>query len=187
MSVKLSAVALDRLPKGVAAPGYDRAALSPGIVHIGVGNFHRAHQAVYLDDLFASGRDHDWAIIGAGVREYDVDMRAKLAAQDWLTTVVEQEAHATNVRVTGSMIDFIKPFDVAAMLDALSRPAIRIVSLTVTEGGYCIDPATQKFDPRHPEIAYDAAHFDAPKSAFGLIAAGLKRRRQAGVAPFTVM
>ncbi len=187
MSVRLSAAALGRLPKGVAAPGYDRADLSPGIVHIGVGNFHRAHQAVYLDDLFASGRDHDWAIIGAGVREYDIDMRAKLAAQDWLTTVVEQEAQATTVRVTGPMIDFVKPFDVAAMLEMLSRPAIRIVSLTVTEGGYCIDPATQKFDPRHPEIAYDAAHFDAPKSAFGLIAAGLKRRRQAGVAPFTVM
>ena len=177
MSVKLSAAALGRLPKGVAAPGYDRADLSPGIVHIGVGNFHRAHQAVYLDDLFASGRDHDWAIIGAGVREYDIDMRAKLGAQDWLTTVVEQEAQATKVRVTGPMIDFVKPFDVAAMLETLSRPAIRIVSLTVTEGGYCIDPATQKFDPRHPEIAYDAAHFDAPKSAFGLIAAGLKRRR----------
>ena len=187
MSVKLSAVALGRLPKGVAAPGYDRAKLSPGIVHIGVGNFHRAHQAVYLDDLFASGRDHDWAIVGAGVREYDADMRAKLAAQDWLTTVVEQEANATSVRVTGPMIDFIKPFDVEAMLGMLARPAIRIVSLTVTEGGYCIDPATQAFDPRHPEIAYDAAHFAAPRSAFGLIAAGLKRRRAAGVAPFTVM
>jgi mannitol 2-dehydrogenase len=187
MSVKLSAAALGRLPKGVAAPGYDRADLRAGIVHIGVGNFHRAHQAVYLDDLFASGRDHDWAIIGAGVREYDIDMRAKLAAQDYLTTVVEQEAQATTVRVTGSMIDFVKPFDVAAMLEVLSRPSIRIVSLTVTEGGYCIDPATQTFDPRHPEIAYDAAHFDAPKSAFGLIAAGLKRRRKAGVAPFTVM
>ena len=119
MSVKLSAAALGRLPKGVAAPRYDRAGLSPGIVHIGVGNFHRAHQAVYLDDLFASGRDHDWAIIGAGVREYDIEMRAKLAAQDWLTTVVEQESHATNVRVTGSMIDFVKPFDVAAMLGML--------------------------------------------------------------------
>jgi mannitol 2-dehydrogenase len=187
MSVKLSAATLGRLPKGVAAPRYDRAGLRGGMVHIGVGNFHRAHQAVYLDDLFASGRDHDWAIIGAGVREYDIDMRAKLAAQDYLTTVVEQEAQATTVRVTGPMIDFIKPFDVAAMLEVLSRPSIRIVSLTVTEGGYCIDPATQKFDPRHPEIAYDAAHFDAPKSAFGLIAAGLKRRRAAGVAPFTVM
>ena len=187
MSVKLSAAALGRLPKGVAAPGYNRAGLRAGVVHIGVGNFHRAHQAVYLDDLFATGRDHDWAIVGAGVREYDIDMRAKLAAQDYLTTVVEQEAQATTVRVTGSMIDFVKPFDVAAMLEVLSRPSIRIVSLTVTEGGYCIDPATQTFDPRHPEIAYDAAHFDAPKSAFGLIAAGLKRRRKAGVAPFTVM
>jgi len=187
MSVKLSAAALDRLPKGVGAPGYDRAKLSPGILHIGVGNFHRAHQAVYLDDLFASGRDHDWAIVGAGVRAYDADMRAKLAAQDWLTTVVEQEANATTVRVTGPMIDFLEPFDVVATLDALARPAIRIVSLTVTEGGYCIDPATQRFDPRHPEIAYDAAHFDAPKSAFGLIAAGLRRRRAAGIAPFTVM
>jgi mannitol 2-dehydrogenase len=186
MSVKLSAATLGRLPEGVAAPGYNRADLSPGIVHFGVGNFHRAHQAVYLDDLFASGRDHDWAIVGAGVREYDVDMRAKLAAQDYLTTVVEQEAHASTVRVTGSMIDFVKPFDVAALLAVLSRPAIRIVSLTVTEGGYCIDPATQKFDPRHPEIAHDGAHFEAPKSAFGLIAAGLKSRRQAGVAPFTV-
>jgi len=187
MSVKLSAAALRHLPKGVAAPGYDRAGLRPGILHIGVGNFHRAHQAVYLDDLFAAGRDHDWAIVGAGVREYDTDMRAKLAAQDYLTTVVEQEAHASTVRVTGPMIDFIKPFDVATMLATLARPEIRIVSLTVTEGGYCIDPATQRFDPRHPEIAYDAAHFDAPKSAFGLIAAGLKRRRAAGIAPFTVM
>ena len=187
MSIKLSASTLSRIPKGVGVPGYDRAKLSPGIIHFGVGNFHRAHQAVYLDDLFAAGRDHDWAIVGAGVREYDIDMRAKLGAQDWLTTVVQQEAHATSVRVTGSMIDFVKPFDVEAMLAALSRPQIRIVSLTVTEGGYCIDPATQKFDPRHPEIAYDAAHFDAPKSAFGLIAAGLKRRRAAGVAPFTVM
>ena len=79
MSVKLSAATLGQMPKGVAVPGYNRANLSPGIVHIGVGNFHRAHQAVYLDDLFASGRDHDWAIVGAGVREYDIDMRAKLA------------------------------------------------------------------------------------------------------------
>jgi mannitol 2-dehydrogenase len=186
MSVKLSAATLGKMPKGVAVPGYNRADLSPGIVHFGVGNFHRAHQAVYLDDLFATGRDHDWAIVGAGVREYDIGMRDKLAAQDYLTTVVEQEAHASTVRVTGSMIDFVKPFDVAALLDMLSRPAIRIVTLTVTEGGYCIDPATQKFDPRLPEIAYDGAHFDAPKSAFGLIAAGLKRRRGAGVAPFTV-
>jgi mannitol 2-dehydrogenase len=187
MSVKLSAAALARLPAGVAAPKYRRSDLSAGIVHIGVGNFHRAHQAVYLDDLFNVGRDHDWAIIGSGVRDPDVAVREKLKAQDWLTTVVEQEAETTNVRVTGPMIDFVTPYDAEALLDTLSRPNIRIVSLTVTEGGYYISPATQHFDPTHPDIAFDAKHAEAPKTAFGLIAAGLKRRRAAGVAPFTVM
>jgi hypothetical protein len=162
-------------------------ALISGIVHIGVGKFHRAHQAVYLDDLFNAGVDRDWAIIGAGVREADVDMRAKLAVQDWLTTVVEQETSVSTARVTGAMIDFVKPFDVEAMLDMLARPQFRIVSLTVTEGGYYISPATQWFDPAHPDIVQDAHNPDAPKTAFGLIAAGLKRRRTADVAPFTVM
>ena len=187
MTVKLSAAALARLPAGVAAPKYRRSDLSAGIVHIGVGNFHRAHQAVYLDDLFNAGRDHDWAIIGSGVRDADVTIREKLKEQDWLTTVVEQEAETTHIRVTGPMIDFIRPYDIAALLDALSEPRTRIVSLTVTEGGYYISPATQHFDPAHPDIVYDAQHADAPKTAFGLIAAALKRRRAAGIAPFTVM
>ena len=187
MSVKLSTAALAHAPAGVAVPKYRRSDLRPGILHIGVGNFHRAHQAVYLDDLFNAGADHDWALVGAGVREADVDMRLKLLAQDWLTTVVEQEARTSTVRVTGAMIDFIPPFDVEANLSALAGPEIRIVSLTVTEGGYYISPATQRFDPTHPDIVYDAGHADAPKTAFGLIAAGLKRRRASGVAPFTVM
>jgi mannitol 2-dehydrogenase len=187
MSVKLSAAALARLPAGVAAPKYRRSDLSAGVVHIGVGNFHRAHQAVYLDDLFNAGRDHDWAIIGTGVRNPDVTVREKLKEQDWLTTVVEQEAETTSIRVTGSMIDFIRPFDTAALLGRLSESKIRIVSLTVTEGGYYISPATQHFDPAHPDIVYDAEHAEAPKTAFGLIAAALKRRRAAGTVPFTVM
>jgi mannitol 2-dehydrogenase len=187
MSVKLSAAALARLPAGVAAPKYRRSDLSAGIVHIGVGNFHRAHQAVYLDDLFNADRDHDWAIIGAGVRDPDVTVREKLKEQDWLTTVVEQEAETANIRVTGPMIDFIRPYDTEALLGRLSESKIRIVSLTVTEGGYYISPATQHFDPAHPDIVHDAQHAEAPKTAFGLIAAALKRRRAAGVAPFTVM
>ena len=114
-------------------------------------------------------------------------MREKLKAQDWLTTVVEQEADSSTAHVTGAMIDFIKPFDVAANLAALVDPAIRIVSLTVTEGGYYVSPATQHFDPAHPDIVADSKAPDAPKTAFGLIAAGLKKRRAAGVAPYTVM
>ena len=187
MSVKLSLASLAQMPTGVAVPKHRRSDLKPGILHIGVGNFHRAHQAVYLDDLFNIGADLDWALVGAGVRGPDVDMRAKLEAQDWLTTVVEQEAGQSTVRVTGAMIGFVPPFDVEAMLSTLAKPEIRIVSLTVTEGGYYISPATQRFDPTHPDIAYDAQNPSAPKTAFGLIAAGLKRRRAAGVPPFTVM
>ena len=149
------------------------------MVHFGVGNFHRAHQAVYLDDLFNTGADHDWAIVGAGVRETDIAMREKLAAQDYLTTVVEQEANAMSAHVTAAMTDFLAPFDVAATVTVLADPQIRIVSLTVTEGGYYISPATQRFDPEHPDIVYDATHVDEPKTAFGLILAGLKKRRRA--------
>ena len=187
MSIKLSAGALPNLPADIAAPGYRRADLSAGIVHFGVGNFHRAHQAVYLDDLFNQGRNHDWAVVGAGVRAADELVREKLGEQDWLTTVVEQEAHATTARITGSMIDFIAPGDVAAVLSGLAQPNIRIVSMTITEGGYYISPATQRFDATHPDIVFDAHNIEAPKTVFGLIVAALRRRRAAGVPPFTVM
>jgi mannitol 2-dehydrogenase len=187
MSTKLSLGNLGALPAGIATPKYDRGALKAGIVHIGLGNFHRAHQAVYLDELFGSGRDHDWAIIGAGVRDADRVVREKLGQQDWLTTVVEREAAGSKARVIGPHVDFIQPGDVAATLDVLSRPEIRIVSLTITEGGYYISPATQEFDSAHADILFDAKHIDAPKTVFGLIVAGLVRRRAAGIAPFTVM
>src|SRR5260370_27966303 len=131
MSVKLSSAALAQLPREIARPNYGRSDLSAGIVHFGVGNFHRAHQAVYLDDLFVAGSDGDWAIVGAGVRDADNQVRDKLGDQDWLTTVVEQEAGSASARVTGSMVDFIKPGDVAGVLDLLGRPQIRIVSLTI--------------------------------------------------------
>jgi mannitol 2-dehydrogenase len=187
MSVKLSAANLSRLPAGVAVPRYARTDLKPGIFHIGVGNFHRAHQAVYLDDLFNLGVSRDWALIGTGVRPADAAMRSALQSQDWLTTVVEQEAHTKSARVTGAMIDFVAPADAAAALAEMIKPEIRIVSLTITEGGYYISPATQSFDAAHPDIVGDANSLNAPKTAFGLIAAALKHRRDAGMKPFTVM
>ncbi len=188
MAVHLSLVTLDQLPPSIGIPGYGRSELSPGIVHIGVGNFHRAHQAAYLDELFERGHDHDWAIVGTGVRESDAEMGGDLAAQDFLTTVVTQEAGRSQARVTGAMIDFVAPGDTAAIIARLIDPSTRIVSLTVTEGGYYIDPATQGFDPGHPDIVADAAdRLASPKTAFGLIAAGLLKRRAAGLPPFTVM
>jgi len=183
---KLSLATLPAI-ETAATPSYNRADLTPGIVHFGVGNFHRAHQAVYLDALFNRGQGHDWAIIGAGTRATDAAMRDALRQQDWLTTVVEQEADTSAAHITGVMLDYIEPGDSQAVIAALTDPAIRIVSLTITEGGYYIDPASQKFDPTHPHIAWDAANFTTPRTAFGLILAGLVKRREAGIAPFTVM
>ncbi len=186
MAIDLNAAALARLPKGVEGPGYDRAGLSAGIVHIGVGNFHRAHMAVYLDRLFSTGADHDWAISGAGVRAGDARMRDALEKQDFLTTVVELDPAGLSARVTGAMIEFTE-IDAAKLVARMSDPAIRIVSLTVTEGGWFVDAKTDGFDAAHPDIQHDAEHPDAPKTAFGMILLALKRRREAGAAPFTVM
>ena len=187
MSTQLSLANLDAIGGAVAVPAYSRGDLSPGIVHFGVGNFHRAHQAVYLDDLFNAGRDHDWALMGAGVLPSDEAMREKLRAQDWLTTVIEQDNARSAARVTGAMVGFLPPSDKKAILTQLADPAIRIVSMTITEGGYFVNPATGVFDPAHPEIVHDSKGLDDPKTVFGLIVAALKARRAAGTVPFTVM
>jgi len=187
MTEKLTLNTLANHAPKAGIPTYQRSDLKPGIVHFGVGNFHRAHQAVYLHDLFNQGRDHDWAIIGAGVMATDAKMREVLAAQDFLTTVVEQEADRSGATITGAMVDMIAPPDFDTMIERLADPMTRIVSLTVTEGGYFIDPATGRFDASHPAIVADGENPARPKTAFGLIIAGLKKRRAAGVPPFTVM
>jgi mannitol 2-dehydrogenase len=186
MTVKISLSTLSDAAATVAIPAYDRAALSAGILHFGVGNFHRAHQAVYLDDLFNEGQDHDWAIVGAGVLPSDQAMREKLAAQDFLTTVVEQDNNRTAARVTAPMIDILPVGDRAAIIEALTDPKIRIVSMTITEGGYFID-ANGDFNPAHPAIVADAENPSEPSTVFGLIIAGLMARRDKGLSPFTVM
>ena len=186
MTCKLSLATLDEAAKTAAIPAYDRASLKAGIVHFGVGNFHRAHQAIYLDDLFNAGSDHDWAIIGAGVLPSDAAMRDKLAAQDFLTTVVEQDNNRTAARVTAPMIDILPVGEPDVIIAKLADPSIRIVSMTITEGGYFID-ASGKFNPAHPAIAADGQNPSAPKTVFGLIVAGLKARKDKGIAPFTVM
>ncbi|MBV6658732.1 MAG: mannitol dehydrogenase family protein, partial [Devosiaceae bacterium] len=184
----LSQATLHELPETVLKPRYDRAALSAGIVHIGVGNFHRAHQAWYLHRLMQDGKAHNWAILGAGVRSYDSAMREQLIAQDCLTTLIELSPDHANAEIIGSMIDYVPvEEDNAALIKALSDPSIRIVSMTVTEGGYYRNPATGAFDPTRETIVHDAANPLAPKTAFGAIIAALKIRRDRGATPFTVL
>lgn len=185
MPIPLSRKALPSIT-GVTGPSYDATALTPGIVHFGVGNFHRSHQAVYLDRLFNAGRDHDFALVGAGVMPGDAKMRDALSQQDWLTTVVEQSADESRAHITAPMVDFAPVGDTGAILSALADPRIRIVSLTVTEGGYFLD-AAGAFDAAHPAIVADGRSPNAPKTTFGLIAAALAARRASGATPFTVM
>ena len=124
MTTKLSLATLKDIAATASVPAYERGGLAAGIVHFGVGNFHRAHQAVYLDDLFNLGLDHDWAIIGAGVLPSDAAMREKLAGQDFLTTVVEQDNNRSGARVTGAMIGYLAPGNAAATIARLADPAL---------------------------------------------------------------
>nr|WP_209007310.1 mannitol dehydrogenase family protein [Roseibium litorale] len=182
----MSLKTLPELGSAIAIPSYAREDLTPGIVHIGVGNFHRAHQAVYLDRLFNKGLDHDWALIGAGVKPYDAAMRETLEAQDWLTTVVELDPHGLNARVTGAMIGFTG-IDPTALIRTLIRPEIRIVTLTITEGGYYVNAKTGGFDAGHPDIQGDLSRTGDPQTIFGILIAALALRKDSGIAPFTVL
>lgn len=182
---RLSNATLPDLPPAILRPRYDRAALRPGIVHIGLGNFHRAHQAWYTHRLMQQGLAQDWAIIGAGVRPHDAAMRERLAAQDWLTTLIELDPAGRSAEVVGSMIGYVPVEDGnSPLIAAMADPAIRIVTLTVTEGGYYLNPG-KGLDTDHPDIRHDAEHPDRPRTAFGAMVAALSRRRGAGHGPFT--
>jgi fructuronate reductase len=182
---RLSTAALASLPSAVRRPAYDRGAVRTGIVHLGIGAFHRAHQAVYTDDVLASG-DLAWGILGASLRSPDT--RDALAPQDGLYALDLRDGAGEEVRVIGAVRDvLVAPEGPDALLRAMTDPDIRIVSLTVTEKGYCHNPATGELDPGHPDIVHDLAHPGSRRSAPGLIVEALAQRRAAGSSPFTVL
>ncbi|MDA8296764.1 MAG: mannitol dehydrogenase family protein [Actinomycetota bacterium] len=187
--VALNAANLDRLDPRVARPGYDRAGVSIGIVHLGVGGFHRAHQAAYLDALMGLGRGGAWGIGGVGLLPGDKAMHAALVAQDGLYTVMTRAPDGTvAARVIGSLLEHrFAPADPGGVLDRLAAPATRIVTLTITEGGYGIDPASGRFLVEDPAIAHDTVPGAVPTTVFGYLLAALRRRRDAGIAPFAVV
>ena len=179
--------ALGNLSGRVAVPAYDRDRMTPGIVHIGVGNFHRAHLAWYVHRLMQRGVATDWAIIGAGVMENDRAMRRRLLAQDCLTTLIELDPDGGQAtEIIGPMLDYLPvEADNAALIRTMSDPQIRIVSLTITEGGYYLDTDTGGLDTAHPDICHDAENPATPRTAFGAMVAALRRRRDTNVGPFT--
>ncbi|MBU2953781.1 mannitol dehydrogenase family protein [Marinobacter sp. F3R08] len=187
--MKLNETTLPDLPAGVSRPQYNRAHLKHGIVHIGVGGFHRAHQAMYTDRLLQQGDNDDWAICGVGLREADRAMQSALGEQDGLYTLIELGSDGTNkLSVIGAITDYLfAPDDPDQVIEKLASPDVRIVSLTITEGGYNVDDNTGLFNHHHPDVVHDHEHPRQPRTVFGFLTEALDRRRNRGLAPFTIM
>lgn len=173
----------------VAQPGYDPSTVTPGIVHFGVGNFHRAHQALYIDKLLSAGLAQDWSICGVGVLPGDVRMADALRDADMRYTLVERYPDGSApARSIASITEYLfAPDDPEAVFEKLADPSVRIVSLTITEGGYNIDDETGSFLATSPAILADLAPGAVPATVFAIVVEGLRRRRDRGIAPFTVM
>lgn len=177
------------LSAAIETPRYDRQAVTAGIVHIGVGGFHRAHQAMYLDALMNQGEALEWGIVGVGVMPSDKRMQQVLTTQDCLYTLIVKHPNGDyQPRVIGSMVDYLfAPDNCNVVIEKMADPSIKIVSLTVTEGGYNVHPVTGEFNLADPQVQGDLAHPDTPSTSFGLVVEALVRRRSRGIAPFTVM
>ena len=184
MPKRLSLHTLSRLPAAMRPP-YDPATLIPGIIHIGCSAFHRAHQAVYTEQALVAAKG-DWGIIGASLRQAQV--RDDLLAQNGLYTVLEKGADKVGVAVIGCMRDVVfTPEDPTRLPYLIAQPNIRLVSLTVTEQGYCHDPLTGLLDFSHPDIMHDLEHPTVPISTVGVLAAGLRARRLVNGQPITIL
>jgi len=181
---RLSLAALARLPEEVARPRYDPTRLRVGIVHLGLGAFTRAHEAVYADDLAA--RDAHWGICGVSMKTPRAIQ--PLAAQDGLYTLLLKDRGGSAARVIGSVREtMFAPADPRALVRRMADPEVRVVTLTVTEKGYCHDPATGRLDLAHPDIRHDLERPDAPVSAVGFLAAALDERRRTGAGALNVV
>lgn len=184
MPDRLNEDSLADLPEGVRRPAYVRRAVKTGIVHLGVGAFHRAHQAVYTDDVLRE--DPQWGIVAASLRSPDT--YDALQPQDGLYTLSVRSQDGEALRVIGSIGRIIvAPRATDDLLDIMADPRTRIVTLTVTEKGYCHDPATGTLNEDHPDVVHDLAYLKTPRSALGFIVEALRRRRRAGIPPFTVL
>jgi len=189
----LNAETVHALDRSVERPTYDRSAVTTGIVHFGVGGFHRAHQAMVVDTLLksaaAAGEALDWGICGVGIMPSDLRMKQVMDAQDGLYTLAIKHADGRrDARVIGSIVEYLyAPDDPSAVIEKMAARSTRIVSLTITEGGYNIDRVTGEFDLTNPDVAHDLADGVVPRTVFGLVTAALRLRREHGIPPFTVM
>jgi mannitol-1-phosphate/altronate dehydrogenase len=183
----MNTIASVALPSGVRQPGYDRTQLKSRIVHLGFGAFHRAHQAL-LTDRVLNQLGGDWGICEISLFSGDKLMSA-LRAQDHLYTVLEKGPQGSEAIVVGAVHECLNARldGLPAIIEKFCEPQVAIVSLTITEKGYCIDPASGQLDLTNERIRHDLEHPDQPHSAPGILVEALARRRERGLAPFTVL
>lgn len=182
---RLSAATLDALPADVVRPAYDRAAVKAGVVHLGIGAFHRAHQSVVFDDALNAG-DLRWGIVAASLRSPTV--REQMAPQDGLYTLLVRDGSSEQARIIGAVQKVIvAPEEPQALLAALASPDTHIVTLTITEKGYKLDPAIGALIEDDPQLAADIASLESPQTAPGYLVAALAMRKAVGLPPFTAI
>ncbi|HEX8917126.1 MAG TPA: mannitol dehydrogenase family protein [Chloroflexota bacterium] len=183
---RLNEEALGALNGRIETPAYDRRCLHPSIIHLGVGSFHRAHQAVYLDDLAAIGGE--WGEKGVGLLPQDRGVAEALGLQQGLYTLLVRNAEADEARVVGSLLEYLfAPERPEAVLTALADASTRLVTMTITEGGYNVDERTGRFDASNKAVQADLKHPTRPATVFGYLTEALNRRRLAGIPPFSVL
>jgi mannitol 2-dehydrogenase len=188
MTAKLNAANLSQLDPKIQVPQYDREKVGQAMLHVGVGGFHRAHQALYTDDLLNQGEDSQWGFCGVGLLKHDARIRDVMESQNCLYTLVERSLAGDTARIIGSIVNFaFAPDDSQKVIEQMASPTTRILSLTITEGGYYIDQATGNLNAQHADLQHDLAHPHEPSCSFGYILEALDRRRIRGLAPFTVM
>lgn len=187
--MKLNQANISKVNDQVARPSYDRHKLKNGIVHIGVGGFHRSHQAYYLHQLLEKQNATDWAICGVGLREADRNMAETMQQQDCLYTLVTQHPDGkVNNEIIGSITEYLLAVDnPQEVIDKMAHPNTKIVSLTITEGGYNFNPITGAFNFENPAVQYELNHPNEPKTIYGFLTAALRERRKKELPPFTIL
>jgi mannitol 2-dehydrogenase len=178
---------LDILASKIKTPQYNRSLVLPGIVHIGLGNFQRSHQAIYTEKVLEKG-NIEWGICGVGIMPWDSEIRDALKAQDNMYTLVSQTGDRVEAQIVGSVVEYIYGVDNAkAVVEKLAAPTTRIVSLTVTEKGYSQDQVTGDLDFSNEMVIHDLRNIETPNTAIGYIVAGLNKRFQADGKSFSVV
>ena len=179
---------LSKISESITVPAYDRASVKTGIVHVGIGGFHRSHEAFYTDQLLHDPSNSDWGICGVALLEFDTKIHQTLKDQNGLYTLIVKELDGTQTtKVIGSIVEYLyAPENTLAVIEKMASPEVKIISLTITEGGYNYNEATKEFDFNTPSIQHDLEHADAPKTIFGYLTQALKLRKERGLTGCTI-